>query len=90
MIMTIQRSAAGIYTCEAIHKVHGTTRNSTVNVIVQSECHNSMCEICIYSYYIYRLGLLIILETEIRRNLWLTTPEPEGRECYLPEVKGRI
>ena len=40
--MNIQRSAAGIFTCEATHKVHGTTRNSTVNVIVQSEYHYSM------------------------------------------------
>ena len=40
MIMNIQRSAAGIYTCVA--KVYGTTRNSTVNVIVQSECHYSV------------------------------------------------
>ena len=39
MIMNIQRSAAGIYTCEATHTIHGITRNSTVNVIVQCECH---------------------------------------------------
>ena len=45
VIMNIQRSAAGTYTCEATHKIHGTTRNSTVNVTVQCEC--------LYSVYLY-------------------------------------
>ena len=39
LIMNIQRSAAGIYTCAATNTIHGITRNSTVNVIVQCECH---------------------------------------------------
>ena len=45
IMMNIRRSAAGIYICEATHKIYGTTRNSTVNVIVQCECHNSMFDI---------------------------------------------
>ena len=39
MIMNIQRSAAGIYTCVATHNTHGFSRNNTMNVIVQCECH---------------------------------------------------
>ena len=41
-IMNIQRSAAGIYTCVAIHIFSEATMNSTVNVIVQCECHDSI------------------------------------------------
>ena len=50
VIMNIQRSAAGIYTCVATHKFHGSTRNSTVNVIVQCECY--------YSVYLYMYSVI--------------------------------
>ena len=43
--MNIQRSAAGIYTCLAISR-SGATMNSTVNVIVQCKCYDSMYETC--------------------------------------------
>ena len=39
-IINIQRSAAGIYTCVATHPIYRATMNSTVNVIVQCECHD--------------------------------------------------
>ena len=44
--MNIQRSAAGIYTCLAILLRSGATMNSTVNVIVQCKCYDSMYETC--------------------------------------------
>ena len=47
-IMNIQRSAAGIYTCVATHPLSKATMNSTVNVTVQCECHDSMYEACTY------------------------------------------
>ena len=50
VIMNIQRSAAGIYTCVATHTIHGSTRNSTVNVIVQCECY--------YSVYFYMYSVI--------------------------------
>ena len=43
-IMNIQRSAAGIYTCVAISR-SGATMNSTVNVTVQCECHDSIMQL---------------------------------------------
>ena len=43
-IMKIQRSAAGIYTCVAISR-SGATMNSTVNVTVQCECHDSIMQL---------------------------------------------
>ena len=41
VIMNIQRSAAGIYTCVAT-RGRILTSNITVNVTVQCECHHSM------------------------------------------------
>ena len=41
-VMNIQRSAAGIYTCVAIHTFSEATMNSTVNVIVQCKYHDSI------------------------------------------------
>ena len=49
-IMNIQRSAAGIYTCVATQLQSGDAMNSTVNVTVQCECHDSMFETCTYAY----------------------------------------
>ena len=43
-IMNIRRSAAGIYTCVAILR-SGATMNSTVNVTVQCECHDSIMQL---------------------------------------------
>ena len=40
MIMNIQESAAGIYTCVATHSTSGATMNSTVNIFVQCERHD--------------------------------------------------
>ena len=39
VIMNIQRSAAGIYTCVATRSLSKDTINTTVNVTVQCECH---------------------------------------------------
>ena len=50
VIMNIQRNAAGIYTCEATHTIHETTMNSTVNVTVQRESHDSMFSINLYAW----------------------------------------
>ena len=44
-IMNIQRSAAGIYTCVATHIFSGATMNSTVNVVVQCECSDSIFKV---------------------------------------------
>ena len=41
-IMNIHRSATGIYTCVATHIFSRATMNSTVNVIVQCECHDDI------------------------------------------------
>ena len=49
-ILNIQRSAAGIYTCEAT-RARILTTNITVNVTVQCECHNVIHHTS--QYYVY-------------------------------------
>ena len=42
-IMNIQMSAAGTYTCVSANPLSGATINNTVNVTVQCEYYESIC-----------------------------------------------
>ena len=75
-IMNIQRSAAGIYTCVAISR-SGATMNSTVNVTVQCEYHDSIMQLVhanIKLLCITRYGSTLIVQVnekffELKRDI---------------------
>ena len=64
-IMNIQRSAAGIYTCVAISR-SGATMNSTVDVTVLCECHDSIMQLV---HANIKLLCIIIIIVELQEKI---------------------